>query len=100
MTIEELVNIKRSRFQAAFEKETNFCFINNSFDVNLKAWRVNMDIQPVFNEYKRMTYMWQCFSKTEDQSLQALKQAAKKTFENKMHHHETMKLIATGYFRS
>ena len=57
MTIEELVNIKRSRFQAAFEKETNSCFINNSFDVNLKAWRVNMDIQPVFNEYKRMKYM-------------------------------------------
>lgn len=57
MTIEELVNIKISQFQAAFEKETNSCFINNIFDVNLKAWRVNMNIQTVFNEYKRMTYM-------------------------------------------
>ena len=32
-----------------------------------------MDIQPVFNEYKTMTYMCQYLSKTEDRCLQETK---------------------------
>ena len=32
------------------KKQPNSCFANNYFDVGLKAWPVNMDIQPVFNE--------------------------------------------------
>ena len=39
----------------------NPCFLSNYFDVGLKAWQVNMDIQPVFNEYKAVTYMCQYF---------------------------------------
>ena len=56
-----------------------------------------MDIQPVFNEYKAVAYMCQCFSKTEDQCSQAMKQAAKEVFEDNMHHHDTMKTIAKAY---
>ena len=41
-----------------------------------------------------MTYMCQYFSKTEDQCSQAMKQAARKIFENNMHLHDTMKAIA------
>ena len=47
--------------------ERNSCFVNNYFDVGLKPWQTNMDIQPVFNEYKTVAYMCQYFSKTEDQ---------------------------------
>ena len=36
-----------------------------------------MDIQPVFNEYKAVTYMCSYFSKFEDQCSAAMKQAAK-----------------------
>ena len=39
----------------------NPCFLSNYFDVGLKAWQVNMDIQLVFNEYKAVTYMCQYF---------------------------------------
>ena len=56
-----------------------------------------MDILPVFNEYKAVTYMCQYFSKTEDQCSQAMKQAAKEVFENNIHHHDTMKTIARAY---
>ena len=75
-------------------------YINNQFhfDLGLKAWQVYVDIQPVFNEYKAVAYMCQCFSKTEEKSSQAMKKAAKQTFENNMHYHKTMKAIATGYF--
>ena len=41
--------------------------------------------------------MCQYFSKTEDQCSQVMKQAAKQAFENKMHHHDTMKTIAKAY---
>ena len=48
------------------KRELNSCFVNNYFDVGLKAWQANMDIQPIFNEHKAVTYIWQYFSQTED----------------------------------
>ena len=56
-----------------------------------------MGIQPVFNEYKAVTYMCQYFSKTEDQCSQAMKQAAKEAFENNIHHQDAMKTIAKAF---
>ena len=79
------------------KREPYSCFVNNYFDVGLKAWQANMDIQPVFNEYKAVTYMCNYFSKTEDRCSQAMKQVAKKVFENNMHHHDTMNTIAKAY---
>ena len=55
----------------------NSFFVNNYFSDGLKAWQANMDIQPVFNEYKAVTYMCSYFSKFEDQCSAAMKQAAK-----------------------
>ena len=43
----------------------NSCFVNNYFDTGLRAWQVNMVIQPVFNEYKAVAYMCSYFSKSE-----------------------------------
>ena len=54
-------------------------------------------MQPIFNEFKAVTYMCQYFSKTEDRCSQAMKQAAKKVFEDNMHDHDTMKTIAKAY---
>ena len=59
------------------KRQANSCFFNNYFDVGLKALQANMDMQPVFNEYKAVTYMCQYLSKTEDQCSQAIKIAAK-----------------------
>ena len=56
-----------------------------------------MDIQLVFNEYKAVTCMCQCFSKTEGQCSQAMKQVAKEAFGNNMYHHDTMKTVAKAY---
>ena len=47
------------------KRKPNSCFVNNYFDVGLKAWQENMEIQLVFNEYKAVTYMCLHFSKTE-----------------------------------
>ena len=59
-----------------------------------------MNLQPVFSEYKAVTYLCKYFWKTEDQSSQAMKQAAKEAFENNMLHHDTMKTIAKAYLRN
>ena len=67
------------------KKEPDSCFVNNYFDIFLKTWQANMDIEPVFNEYKAVTYMCQYFSKTEDQCSKAIKRGAKGAFENNMH---------------
>ena len=74
--------------------EPNSRFVNNYFDISLKAWQTNRDIKPVFNEYNTVKYMFQYFSKIEDQCSQAMKQAVKEAFGNNMHHHGTMKAIA------
>ena len=81
-----------------FKRQPHFCFDSNYFDVGLKAWRANMDLERAFNEYKAETYMCQYFSKSEDRCSQAMKKAAKEAFENNIHHQGTMKIIANAYF--
>ena len=59
-----------------------------------------MEMQPVFNEYKAVTYMCQYFSKTEDQSSQAIKQAAKEVFWKQYAPWNTMDKIAKSYLNN
>ena len=79
------------------KRKPNSCFVNKYSDASLKALSGNMEIQPVFNEYTAETYMCQYFSKTEDRCSHIMKQAAKKAFENNMHHHDNMKTISKAY---
>ena len=76
----------------------NSCFVNNYFDFGFKAWQANMDIQPVFNEYKAVTYMCQYFSKTEDRYSHAMKQAVKEAFENNIKTPKRRHCRRTGVF--
>ena len=48
---------KNEDLELHLKREPNSCFVNNYFDIGLKAWQANMDIQPVFNEYKAVTYV-------------------------------------------
>ena len=66
-----------SDFQIHLKRQPNACFINNFFSEGLQAWQANIDIQPVFNHYKAVTYMCAYFSKAEDETSEAMKQAAK-----------------------
>ena len=61
------------------------------------TWQANMDIQPVFNEYKPVTYMCLYFSKSEGQCCTSIRQAAKKAFENNESLYNTMKTIVRAY---
>ena len=75
----------------------NSCFENNYLGYGLPAWRANLDIQPVFNEYRAVTYMISYFSKTKDQCFQAMKVAAKGAFKQNFDHFEAIKSIIKAY---
>ena len=75
------------------------CFVNSFCDVGFKAWQANMDVQPVFSEYKAVECRCQYFSKTEYQCSQAMKQAANEAFGNIVDH-DTMSIIAKVYLNN
>lgn len=55
-------------FEVHLYRPPNSCFINNYNPVMLRAWKANMDLQPVFNYYKAVSYMAAYFSKSESES--------------------------------
>ena len=58
-----------SDLQIHLRRPPNSCFIKNYFRADLKAWYANMDIQPVLNEHKAISYMCLYLRKTEDNCL-------------------------------
>ena len=88
---------KDNDYELHLIRPPNSCFVNSYFEDGLRAWKANMDIQPVFNEYKAVTYMCSYFTKSEDQCSQAIKQAAKEAFENKLEKFHVMKTIVNAY---
>ena len=67
-----------SAFQIHFKRDPKSCFINKYFEDGLMAWEANLDIQPVLDYYKAVSYMSTYLSKSEDESSEAMKQAARK----------------------
>ena len=84
-------------FQLHLRRPTNSCFVNNYFVDGLKAWEANMDIQPVFNEFKAITYMCKYLSKSEDECSKAMKQALVDARETNLGKFEEMISIAKAY---
>ena len=54
-------------FQIHYKRPPNSCFVNNYFCDELMAWEVLVEIQPVFNHYKAVTYMCAYLSKYENE---------------------------------
>lgn len=57
------------------------------------AWQANMDIQPVMNFYKSVSYMCACFSKSEYESTEAMTQAASEALTMNKTIYEQMKSV-------
>ena len=86
-----------SDFQVHFKRQSNSCFVNNYFAEGLLAWQANIDIQPVINHYKAVAYMCAYFSKSEDESSEAMNQAAKEASTLNLNAFEQMKSISKAY---
>ena len=61
------------------------------------AWEANMDMQPVFNQYKTVAYMRAYLSKSESECSVERKQAVQHAFEKKLDSYEQMKSVAYAY---
>ena len=84
-------------FQIHLRRPPNSCFVNNYFQLGLKAWDANMDIQPVINEYKAISYMCAYLSKTEDSCSNTMKQVLTESIEKRQNNFDQMRAIAHAY---
>ena len=84
-------------FQIHLARQPNLCFVNNYFQAGLLAWEANMDIQPVFNEYKAIAYMCAYLSKSEDTCTAAMRQTLNESVESKKSNYDQMRTIAHAY---
>ena len=67
-----------SDFDLHLKRQVDSCFINNYFVAGIKGFATNVDLQPVFNHYKCITYVCSYFTKDETECSQAIANAAKK----------------------
>ena len=84
-------------YQLYLKRPPNSCFVNNYFIDGLVAPEANIDIQPVYNHYKAIAYMCVYLSKSEDKCSQAMSQALKEVFEDKLDNYQQMKSVAQTY---
>ena len=66
-----------SDYDLHLKRPIDSCFTNNYFIAGIKGFAANVDLQPVFNHYKCITYVCSYFTKDETKCSQAIKNAAK-----------------------
>ena len=67
-----------SDYEFHIKRPIGSCFISNYFIAGLKGFATNVDLQPVFNHYKCITYICSYFTKDETECSQAIINAAKR----------------------
>ena len=77
--------------------EPDSCFVNNYFSEGLAAWEANIDIQPVTNAYRCVSYLTAYFSKSEDKCSSAMKEALKEAVNLEKSSYEAIRSIAKAY---
>ena len=85
------------QFQVYLKQLLNSCFVKNYFRTGLIAWEANLDIQPVFNHYKAVTYMGAYLSTREDECSHAMNQTFNKTMASNLTSYDQRKSIARAY---
>ena len=89
-----------SDHQIHLRRPLNSCFTDNCNSIMLKAWRANMDSQPVFDYYEAVFYMSACFSKSDSETSQGLLQACSEVRSMNLNAMETMDKLASSYLSS
>ena len=80
-------------YEIHLKRSAGSCFVNNYNPVLQKAWEANLDIQPVHNFFKALTYMTTYFSKSKSEKSESLKQAAKERKNQNLNVRDAMKKI-------
>ena len=86
-----------SDYELHLKRPTDSCFINNYFIAGLKGFAANVDLQPVFNHYKCITYVCSYFTKDETECSQAIMNAAKEAKAADMNIRDGLKKIGAAF---
>ena len=86
-----------SDFELHLKRAVDSCFINNYFEAGVKGFRANVDLQPVFNHYKCITYVCSYFSKDETECSQAIMNAAREAKDNNLNIGESLRKVGTAF---
>ena len=86
-----------SHFDLHLKRPVDSCFINNYFVAGVKGFAANVDLQPVFNHYKCITYVCSYFTKDETECSQAIATAAKEAKSSNMNVRDGLKKIGAAF---
>jgi len=86
-----------SDFELHLKRPVDSCFINNYFIAGLKGFQANIDLQPVFNHYKCVTYVCSYFTKDETECSQAIVNAAKEAKELNLSTKDTLRKVGAAF---
>lgn len=86
-----------SNYELHLQRSLDSCFINNYFIAGLKGFGANVDLQPVFDRYKCITYVCSYFIKGETQCSQAIMNAAKEAKAGNMEIREGLSKIDAAF---
>ncbi|KXJ10338.1 ATP-dependent DNA helicase PIF1 [Exaiptasia diaphana] len=86
-----------SDYELHLKRPIDSCFINNYFIAGLKGFAANVDLQPVFNHYKCVTYVCSYFTKDETECSQAIMNAAKEAKPANMNVRDGLKKIGAAF---
>ncbi len=86
-----------SDFDLHLKRPVDSCFINNYFVAGAKGFAANVDLQPVFNHYKCITYVCSYFTKDETECSQAIVNAAKEAKSSNMNIRDGLKKIGAAF---
>lgn len=86
-----------SDFELHLKRPLDSCFINNYFLAGVKGFRANVDLQPVFNHHKCVTYVCSYFTKDETECSQAIVSAAKEAKASNLTIRESLRKIGAAF---
>ena len=86
-----------SDYELHLKRPIDSCFINNYFVAGIKGFKANVDLQPVFNHYKCITYVCSYFTKDETECSQAVMNAAKEAKSLNLNIRDGLKKIGAAF---
>ena len=89
-----------SDFDLHLKRPLDSCFINNYFVAGIKGFRANVDLQPVFNHYKCVTYVCSYFTKDETECSQAIVNAAKEAKASNLNIRDSLRKVGAAFLSS
>ena len=86
-----------SDYDLHLKRPLDSCFINNYFIAGIKGFAANVDLQPVFNHYKCITYACSYFTKDKTECSQVIINAAKEARADNMTVAEGLRKIGAAF---